>query len=606
MIRAGIILLLVLFFSTCIYGQENPTDSLQVYRDIETYAKRKKGIIYTLYRSVFRPVAKKLRPSKKKARGNLRDMSFDKYEGRVIRNITIDNTDPFGFVIGDTSVYPKSFVQNFGNRLHARTKKGTIRNKLLFKPNSYFDALLIKESERLLRQTSYIREAKITPIGVGKDSVDIVVRTIDMWSIVARLSVTPKTFKIRLVERNLLGLGHGLDNTFYDNSARGTYAYEGIYSITNIKNSFINTNLYFTKNESYQTTVGINIERLFYSPVVKYAGGISFFESVTSSTFIATDTSYTFDGVKYDQLDVWGGKSWRLERGASEEKRTGNIVATARYLNINYRSRPYFDPDTLRLLQNQQFYFFGLGITKRKYFKDEYLFKFGSPEEVPVGGVAAVITGYQNRENDFRYYVGGRIGYGKYFLPGYASLNIEYGTFLNKSKPEQGTISADLVYFTNLGMKGKWRFRQFFKSNLLWGIKRFPTDIININDDNGLQGFNSDLVTGTKKLVFTTQTQVYTPYDLIGFRFAPVLYLACAFISDDGTNLFTQGGFYTSFGLGLLIKNELLVLNTFQISIAFYPVIPGLKNNVLKINPVKTYDFQFRDFDMEKPYLVGY
>jgi hypothetical protein len=56
--------------------------------------------------------------------------------------------------------------------------------------------------------------------------------------------------------------------------------------------------------------------------------------------------------------------------------------------------------------------------------------------------------------------------------------------------------------------------------------------------------------------------------------------------------------------LGVLIKNDNLVMNTFQLSVAFYPVIPGKGNNILKFNSLQTSDFGFRDFEIGKPTTV--
>jgi hypothetical protein len=42
-------------------------------------------------------------------------------------------------------------------------------------------------------------------------------------------------------------------------------------------------------------------------------------------------------------------------------------------------------------------------------------------------------------------------------------------------------------------------------------------------------------------------------------------------------------------------------MNAFQISISFYPVIPGKGNNVYKLNSFQTTDFGFRDFEIGKP-----
>jgi len=58
--------------------------------------------------------------------------------------------------------------------------------------------------------------------------------------------------------------------------------------------------------------------------------------------------------------------------------------------------------------------------------------------------------------------------------------------------------------------------------------------------------------------------------------------------------------------LGVLIKNDYLVINTFQLSIAFYPTIPGLGSDILKTNSFKTTDFGFKDFEIGKPAPVSF
>jgi hypothetical protein len=63
---------------------------------------------------------------------------------------------------------------------------------------------------------------------------------------------------------------------------------------------------------------------------------------------------------------------------------------------------------------------------------------------------------------------------------------------------------------------------------------------------------------------------------------------------------------FSQLGLGVLIKNDFLVYNIFQFSVAFYPSIPGDGRNIFKINVLATTDFGLRDFIIGKPGTVGY
>ncbi|MDD4923170.1 MAG: hypothetical protein PHS30_11955, partial [Bacteroidales bacterium] len=126
-----------------------------------------------------------------------------------------------------------------------------------------------------------------------------------------------------------------------------------------------------------------------------------------------------------------------------------------------------------------------------------------------------------------------------------------------------------------------------------------------INDGFGIDGFNSKNLLGTSRLLLTLQTQAYAPWNFIGFRFGPFFSFSLGVLGDANTG-FKNKKVYSQIGLGILIKNENLILNTFQFSLSFYPVIPGYGNHVLKANSFKTTDFGFRDFEIGKPAIKAF
>lgn len=108
---------------------------------------------------------------------------------------------------------------------------------------------------------------------------------------------------------------------------------------------------------------------------------------------------------------------------------------------------------------------------------------------------------------------------------------------------------------------------------------------------------------GTNRLLITSQTQLYAPWNFIGFHFGPFLIISLGMLGDEAAG-FKNSKVYSQIGLGVLIKNENLVFSTFQISIAFYPSIPGKGRDIFKFNSFKTTDFGFRDFEIGKPATV--
>src|SRR5690554_2930108 len=94
-------------------------------------------------------------------------------------------------------------------------------------------------------------------------------------------------------------------------------------------------------------------------------------------------------------------------------------------------------------------------------------------------------------------------------------------------------------------------------------------------------------VFGTQKYVLETQTQFYSPWVWLGFRFNPYVNLAVAMLTDKSKNS-SSNQFFSSIGLGCIFRNDYLVFNTFQISFAYYPNIPGQGRNQFKPNVFRT------------------
>jgi hypothetical protein len=308
---------------------------------------------------------------------------------------------------------------------------------------------------------------------------------------------------------------------------------------------------------------------------------------------------------KFNVQDYWVGNAMQIFKGNTENKRTTNFISTVRFLRIRYLEKAIEALDSLHIYGDENFYLAGIGISTRKYAQDKFIFNYGITEDVPIGKIYGLTGGYQEKNNTGRLYLGARISSGYYYPWGYLSSNFEYGTFFHASHAEQGVFTAGVNYFTGLLEIGKWKFRQFVKSQIAIGINRFSYDSLTLNDGYGLDGFNSPALSGTSRLLFTFQTQSYTPWNFIGFHFGPYLICSLGMLGNAVTG-FKNSKIYSQIGLGILIKNEHLVFNTFQISISFYPIIPGKGQNVFKTNSFKTTDFGFRDFEIGKPAPVIY
>ena len=581
-------------------------DTTRIYRNIETFSKQSK-VASLIYPLVFKPVAsvsvKKV--SKKRGYKNLIQKPYNIFEGKIIRNINVVTLDPFGYSANDTTVSKQNFFTNAGNGMHIKTQGITIRNLMLIHKNAPFNSLLVKESERLIRSQNYVHEVSFFVVAAGdkKDSVDIYIRELDNWSFIPEGSISPNAIRFGITYKNFLGTGHEFHTDFRRNDATGSNSFITIYSVPNIRNTYINAKLYYSFDNYGYFARSLDVERPFFSPVAKWAAGISLASRFKKDSLEYADTSYIPSNLQFRTQDYWVGKAIQIFKNSSEPDLVTNLGLAVRYARIRYYDRPSLVNDPLHIYSDEDFFLGEIGISARKYVQDRYIFKFGVIEDVPVGKVFALTGGYQIKPDSRRSYFGMRFSFGNYYHWGYLSSNFEYGTFINSSHTEQGVFTAGINYFSGLFEIGRWKFRQFVKPQVTIGINQFYYDSLTLKEGYGLDAFNSSALSGSRRMLFTLQTQSYAPWYLLGFRFGPFITYSLGMLGDSKTG-FKTSKVYSQIGFGVLLKNENLVFNTFQISISFYPLIPGIGQDVFKFNSYKTSDFGFQDFEIGKPSIT--
>ncbi len=590
------------------FGQVVPqkVDSAKMYRNIEKYSKRSK-FTKLMHKLIFEPV------SKQKIKQNTFQKSIKKkynnFEGKIIRKIDITTLDPFGYSEVDTTIKPTKYVHKLGNTLHNKTRKFAIGNLLLIKKNKPLDSLLVKESERLIRSQRFIRSVNIQTklVSENSDSVDVFIRVLDGWSLVPDFTTSTSTSTFRLKDKNFFGTGHEFVNTYRKSLTTSKDAYSTSYTVPNIMNTFVKTTL------SYQIDINdnygkfINIERPFFSVYTRWAGGVYFGQQFRKEISLEPNLISQTQNFKYNIKDYWAGYSHQVFKGNTEANRAINLITSVRFLDTKYIERPEFLYDSLRVYSNEKFFLTSIGLSSRKFTQDKDLFNFNVTEDVASGIIYNLTGGYQKKNNLGRYYFGARFAIGRYFKFGYFSTNAEYGTFFTRSKTTQSAFVLSSVYFTNLLETTKWKFRQFIKPELVIGNNRLATnaDKLTLNDNNGIQGFNSSSLFGTKKLLVTFQTQGYSPWRVIGFRLNPYLSYTMGMIGEN-FDQFKNSQIYSQIGAGIIVSNDYLVFSSFQFSFSFYPTIPGYGDSILKTNSFKTYDFGLQSFEISKPNTVPY
>lgn len=606
MLHKFLLFFLSLFCFASSFSQEKntKTDSTLIgYQNIERLSKKNK-FTTQLHRLIFKSTSTKYSRRKKTTTVN---SSHDTYQGKVIRNISFQTLDPFGFSETDSTRRPRHFSSKVGNVVHIKTKKFAIRNTLLIKENQLYDSIKIKETERLIRSQRFVRRVSIQTqhAGGSADSVDVHITVLDSWSLIPNASITPSKAGYELLERNFIGTGHSWDNRYQHDLEDKRRAFSTRYIIPNIKNTYIQTTLNYQMDLNKDYIKYINVERNFFSPLTRWAAGLLLENRFLKDSLPDNSGNFAQQTFKYGTIDVWGGHSFAIYAATTKNDQVTNLITTLRYFKRNYERMISEDYDPYDFYTNEAFWLTGIGISSRKFVKDEYIFNYGITEDVPIGKYYGITAGIQEKNSTTRMYVGARATLGDYFKWGYFSTNYEYGTFFNNGKNEQSAFLAELYYFSPLFEPGKWKIRQFFKSTMVFGGHRINVkgDQLSINESNGIIGFNDSRLFGTQKMVFSFQTQTYSPWEWAGFRFNPFFNYTLAFIGDS-ENGFSNSPGYSKIGLGVLLSNDYLVFSSFQLSFAYYPKIPNEGTNIIRTNNFSTSDFGYLDFEINKPRTV--
>ncbi len=607
-----IILIFVPFSQILLAQKIAPSKSDTVYKKIDQYAEDKKFFKF-VHKLMFRNRETFLVAKKPKRTGITPiQKSFNKYSRRIIRKINIETLDPFGFSIDNEKEIPSKRIERMGNFLHLKTKNWTIRNLLLFKKNDPLDSLLVKESERLIRSQRYVRSVLIKPVPIEncKDSIDISVRVIDTWSLVPTGAFSSAKANLDLIQRNFLGLGHEVEVNYiksFNNSTVNTFAYDSKYAINNIKNTFVNLSVSSKNDLNNNTFKTIRMDRPFYSTYSRWAGGMYY--DYKAYTEILADTLAVIvpQNFKIKTYQFWGAHSFNVFGKNTEFGKTTHLILSVGFNNATYLLKPDISYDPIQYANSSKSVLTTIGISSQKYHQDKYLFRFGIIEDVPYGKVFSITTGAENKNNVTRTYFGGRFSYGDYFDFGYLQGNFEAGSFFNNSNTEQTTYKIEANYYTNLFAIGSWKFRQFVKPVLVLGINRLNTakDRLNLVDSNGIPGFNTSPLVGTKKMLATFQTQSYNQKTWYGFNFSPFLNCTIGFL-DQGNYKFFSNKMYSQIGIGVLVNNNYLVFNSFQLSFSYYPSLPFDGSNIIKTNAFQNSNIEFHDFQIGQPGVVPF
>jgi hypothetical protein len=240
--------------------------------------------------------------------------------GARIGNVAVDPRNIF-----DTS-QPSENTALFrlANDLHIRTRISTVRDQLLFHSGEEYHGRLLQESERILRGTRYLQEARIVPVAYHDGVVDVEVVTHDVWTLNPGVSFGRKggksTSGFEIEDLNLLGSGSQVSVGRKSGVDRTSTTF--LYRDPQLFGSWWTTTANYSDNSDGRTEQ-LTLEHPFYALDTRWAAGASASRDERIDTLYDLGNIVDQFGTRQRLANVYGGWSRGLSNGWTQRLTAG-------------------------------------------------------------------------------------------------------------------------------------------------------------------------------------------------------------------------------------------------------------------------------------------
>jgi hypothetical protein len=427
--------------------------------------------------------------------------------GAVIRNVYVRNVNIFDL---DDPEEDKA-VFRLMNRLHVETRPRVIRQQLLFDPGDVFQRRLLDESERLLRETSYLYDAQIAVLACDGGGVDLLVRTQDVWTLKPGISISRSGGESRvgfdLQEDNFLGRGGSV--RFYRRIDEERRTTEVGYRDRNLAGRWLSFDA-TVADYSDGHLVSVALERPFYALDTRTAvGGAVLNERLEDPVYSLGDEIGRFRR-DTKHFDFYGGWSGGLARGWTQRLSAGMVFDDRSFAAVDELIPPALIPENRRMV----YPFIGYEVIEDRFLRTENLDQIRRTEDVLLGARINMRLGFMSD-------VFGSDRNGAVFV---ATASRGYGDparmLWNFATQAEGRIEGDGLRNALIGGTARWYYRQSGRRLLyasLHGDISESLDLDNpleIGGDAGLRGYPLRYQRGDARAQFTIEQRYFTDYYL--------------------------------------------------------------------------------------------
>jgi hypothetical protein len=539
------------------------------------------------------------------------ELYFLPYKGKTIHRIYIQ---AYGFErnFADTSKPIDYYGTRLLNRLHTNTREWVIRNNLFIKETNIIDPYKMADNERHLRSLEFIQDARILikQVPGSKDAVDVYVISKDLFSITGELNdLSTSRFKAKIADVNFMGMGQKIQlTTLWEKDRYPAFGYEILYSKNNIANTFINATAVYTKikpdlsyREEAEDAWYLSFSRPLFSQYSKFAGALILSRNQSANRYGKPDSLYY--NYHYNLFDMWFGRNLNIKTYPKKETYANRFFLSGRYFNNHFDQRPaqVTEPYNFRYDNRKallaQFTFF-----RQNFYKTNYIFGFGTTEDIPYGYNIAFTTGWYKQNDLSRPYIG--IDANRYIVSNrgfFLQYFLRTGGFLKNGEIQDGSFLAGSSLFSPLFYHKHTRIRLYGRVSYTRQFNRVGLEPLKINNPFGLRYFGSDSALGDQRFSFHSEAFFFLRYKLLGFKFAPFTFADMVSLTPENEK-FSKTDLYYGLGGGVRMRNENLVFNTIELRLAWFP--RKINEQAFKISLSSNIRFRYNSNYVTAPDIV--
>jgi hypothetical protein len=499
--------------------------------------------------------------------------AYVEYTGKIIRHINLEHIG-FEKSIYDSTKKVKKSVTKLANFLHVNTREKTLRQHLFLRKNTPLNPYKLADNERYLRDRDFIVDSRIVVIPIeGSDSVDLLVMTRDVFSLGGRAGGSPTAPEFGVYDANVAGRAQRLEfNAVIDQERDPKFGYSFLYRKSSIFGSLANLELAYTQLDDARSygkepeySVAARLNRPLVSPYTRWAGGIEVSNNWSKNVYGKSDSSFL--KYRYTIFDTWIGHNFGIHREISNRNRQFLAV---RYFNGNYLDQPeqpeYEEEkkynNVVGALTEFTFY-------RQNYYKTRYVFGFGRTEDIPYGISLGFTAGYVRQLSLERPYSAIKFAYGQASRKGnFYRLNFLTGGYGNRGELEDVVVQTNASYFTRLLNMNRYKMRGLVSVTYTQLFNQTIGDWLDINKKE-IPGFKIDSLDADARFNTHLETALYTPWSLLGFRFAP--FAAIDMVVANCADCDQQNQVFWGLSSGFRTRNENLIFGTMELKVTYIP-----------------------------------